>query len=200
MPQYGDASRNRGRFVKRALLAIAIALFVLVTADAFLAGRACAHDPRFVCSPRSRNDPVVVSDPKKSWAFYGDLGAGDTDHYLIQTPQTIAVPVQVLVDQRDAVNPARPVVTVAAASGRAIATIDLKRAQPFYEPFSRVTYLQSADRVLTLRAGTSTITVAMRGGDAPQRYALAVGSDERFSVFEMPYLIGAVYRIHTRRF
>jgi hypothetical protein len=107
--------------------------------------------------------------------------------------------VQLLVDQRDAVNPARPAATIS-ASGRALATIDLVRAQAFYEPFSGVTYFESPARVVAFPAGTSTITVTMHGGGTAQRYVLAVGSQERFSVWEMPYLLGAVYRIHTRRF
>ena len=186
--------------MKRALGLIAIVLVVVVGIGALSAGRACAHDPRFACSPRAGDHPVVVSDPQKSWAFYGHLGAGEEDRYAIETPQAIAVPVQLLVDRRDAANPARPVAAIAGSSGRAIATIDLARAQTFYEPFSRVTYLESPNRLVAFPAGTSTITVTMRGGGAPQRYALAVGSEERFSVWEMPYLLGAIYRIHTRRF
>jgi hypothetical protein len=186
--------------VRRALVVIAIALLVVVGAGALSAGRACAHDPRFACSPRSAANPVVVSDPQKSWAFYGHLAAGQEDRYVIETAKAVAVPVQLLLDQRDDANPARPIATIASVSGRTVATIDLDRAQAFYEPFSQVSYLESAQRLIRLKAGTSTITVTMHGGGAPQRYALAIGSDERFSVFEIPYLLGAVYRIHTRRF
>lgn len=186
--------------MKRALALIVAALLVVVIAGALSAARACAHDPRFACSPRSAGNPIVVSDPEKSWAFYGRLEAGEEDRYAIETPKAIAVPVQLLVDQRDAANPARPVATVVGVSGRTVATVDLALPQAFYEPFSRVSYLESSNRVVTFPAGTSTITVTMRGAAAPQRYALAIGGNERFSVWEMPYLFGAVYRIHTRRF
>jgi hypothetical protein len=182
------------------LTALASALIAVLIAGALSAGRACAHDPRFACSPRDTNDPVVVADPQKSWAFYGHLRAGEEDRYAIETPKAVAVPVQLLVDRRDANNSARPVATIANTSGHAIATIDFEQTQRFFEPFSRVTYLATSDRVVAFPAGTSTITVTMHGIAAPQRYTLAIGSEERFSLLEMPYLLGALYRIHTRSF
>jgi len=186
--------------VKRALAFLAIALLLIVAAGALSATRACAHDPRFACSPRDSGHPIVITEPEKSWAFYGRLGAGEEDRYEIETPHAVAVPVQLLVDQRDAGNAARPVAAVADPSGRAVATMDLSRMQPFFEPFSRVTYLESPERVIGFPAGRSTITVTMHGGELRQRYTLAIGADERFSIWEMPYLTGAVYRIHTRSF
>lgn len=186
--------------MKRALVLIAIVLLALFCAGVLSAARACAHDPRFACSPRDASNPVVITDPQKSWAFYGHLEGGRQDFYEIETPKTVDVSVQLLVDRRDADNPARPVARVADASGRLIATIDLVRMHQFYEPFSRVTYLESPDRIVRLPAGTSTVVVGMRAGAAPQRYTLAIGSDERFSILEIPYLLGAVARIHARRF
>ena len=47
---------------------------------------------------------------------------------------------------------------------------------------------------------TSTVVVSMQGGSTPQRYVFAVGEEERFSLLEMPYLLGAAYRIHERKF
>jgi hypothetical protein len=186
--------------VKRALVVFAIALLGIVCAGALSAGRACAHDPRFVCSPRDAQRPVVVADPQKSWAFYGRLDAEQQDRYVVDTPRAVAVPVQLLIDRRDAANPARPVAAIADAGGRAIATVDLTQSHSFFEPFSRVTYLESPERLIRFPAGRSTIAVAMRGGEQSQRYTLAIGSDERFSPWEMPYLLGAVYRIHAQEF
>ncbi|MGP8100593.1 MAG: hypothetical protein ACLQHL_07505, partial [Candidatus Cybelea sp.] len=87
--------------MKRMLTALASALIAVLIAGALSAGRACAHDPRFACSPRDTNDPVVVADPQKSWAFYGHLRAGEEDRYAIETPKAVAVPVQLLVDRRE---------------------------------------------------------------------------------------------------
>jgi hypothetical protein len=166
----------------------------------FSAGRACAHDPRFACSPRGQDRPIHIAQPEKSWAFYGHLSAAEEDRYAVETSRPIVVPVQILIDERDAVNPARPVARINDGSGRFIAAIDLASGRPFFEPFSRVTYLESPDRVIRFPAGTSTITVTMRDGSASQRYVLAIGSAERFSALEIPYLLGALYRIHTRKF
>jgi len=185
--------------VKRALAVVVLVVAVVVGAGALSASRACAHDPRFACSPRDAR-PVVVDDVQKSWAFYGRLNGDTEDRYEIRTSRPTTVPVQLLVDQRDAGNPARPFAVVAAPSGREIAELDLTGGRSFFEPFSRVTYLASAPRQVTFPAGTSWITVTMLGGADAQRYTLAVGSDERFSIWEIPYLAGAVYRIHERLF
>lgn len=184
----------------RVAIAGAIAAVVILCAGLLSAARACAHDPRFACSPRGANHPIVVSDPQKSWAFYGHLDAGQEDVYLLRAPRRVSVPVQLLVDQRDAKNAARPVAVIAGASGQAIATIGLARPQRFFEPFSGVTYFESPNRLVALPAGASRLTVSMRGGNGPQRYTLAIGGKERFSLLEIPYLVGAVYRIRTRRF
>ncbi len=185
---------------KRIAIAALLVLAGIVAAGALSAGRACAHDPRFACSPRPASNPVVVGDPAKSWAFYGDLAAGQEDRYALISPRTLRVPAQVLVDSRDAANAARPVAVITGSDKREIGRLDLSNATTFYEPFSRVSYLASPERTIVLPAGTSTVVVSMRGGSAPQRYVFAVGEEERFSLLEMPYLLGAVYRIHERKF
>jgi len=63
-----------------------------------------------------------------------------------------------------------------------------------------VDYRAGPVRMVTLEPGTSTLVVSMENGRAPQRYVLAVGEEERFSPLEIPYVLGAVYRIHNRRF
>ena len=184
--------------MKRLLVALAFLVAVTLVSGVLSASVACAHDPRFACSPRDAR-PVVIADPEKSWAFYGHLAPGRPDRYLVRAPAAFAVPVQLLVDRRDAANPARPLATIVDGSGKTLATIAIDRNDTFFEPFSRVTYLESPDRIVRFPAGTTWIDVAMHGGDS-QRYTLAVGSEERFSALEVPYLLGAVYRIHARSF
>ncbi|HVN68726.1 MAG TPA: hypothetical protein VMU38_03605 [Candidatus Binatia bacterium] len=188
------------RALKRVLTLIAVACVAVVGAGALSAGRACAHDPRFACSPRDARHPILIADPEKSWAYYGRLGVGAEDHYEVEAAHALTVPVQVLVDQRDASDPLRPVAVVADRSGREISKLNLAGGRPFFEPFSRVTYVAGPEQNVEFPAGLSTITVTMRGSGAPQRYTLAIGADERFSVWELPYLLGAAYRIHARRF
>ena len=159
---------------------------------------ACAHDPRFSCSPRDAQHAVVIPDPQKSWAYYGRLARGQQDVYHVVLRDRLRVPLSILVEKADAVNPARPRVAVRDSSTRAMATVLFDRVQAFYDPFSRISYLTTPDRELQLSPGTYSITVTMGRATLPQRYVLAVGSLERFTTGEIPYVIGAVHRIRAR--
>lgn len=185
---------------RRIVIGTLFVVALIVVVGALSAGTACAHDPRFACSPRDATHPIVVSDPAKSWAFYGRLAEGQEDHYFIRAARKTRVPISILLDMRDAANPARPAVSVYDGAGTIVEHIDLSSSASFYEPFSRVRYLSSGEREITLAQGSSTVVIAMRGGSEPQRYAFAMGRDERFGVVELPYVVGAVYRIHTRKF
>ena len=189
-----------GKLIRRVATAILLALALAIVAGAFSAQTACAHDPRFACSARDASHSIVVSDPAKSWAFYGSLAEGQEDHYSIQAREKTRVPVSILLDERDAANPARPVASVYDGAGSIAERIDLSKPTSFYEPFSRVQYLSSSEREITLPPGRSTVVIAMQGGSGPQRYVFAIGRDERFSPLELPYVVGAIYRIHMRRF
>lgn len=185
---------------RRVVTAILVALALIVGAGALSARTACAHDPRFACSPREAAHPIVVTDPAKSWAFYGRLAQGEEDHYSIQARAKTRVSISILLDVRDAGNPARPVASVYDSAGRVADRIALSTPASFYEPFSRVDYLSSGERDIMLPQGRSTIVIAMRGGSEPQRYAFAIGRAERFSILDLPYVAGALYRIHARKF
>ncbi len=185
---------------RRIVIVVIVCFAVFFVGGVLSAGRACAHDPRFACSPRPPSHPVVVADPTKSWAFYGDLASGQEDDYTFATARAIRVPFNILLDRRDTANPARPRVVVSDQRGRPIATADLRHPVTFFEPFSRVTYLSSPVQTLDLSPGTYRAIVTMSDGSQPQRYAFAIGANERFSPFEIPYVFGALYRIHERRF
>ena len=202
----GQAHRSRSgaTHIKRRIL-YAFGACLIVFAALFVVGYlsakdACAHDPRFACSPRSGERSIVVDDPQKSWAFYGHLRQNEEDHYRIDVRQPLRVPWSVLVDERDARNPARPQVVVQDASGRKIAVLNLDRPVAFYEPFSRERYLSSKDALLELQPGSYVAIVRMRGGDSSQRYAFAIGESEQFGVAEIPYVFGAVSRIRSLRY
>ena len=179
---------------------VALACAVWFVAGYFSALPACAHDPRFVCSPRDAAHPVVVPDPQKSWAYYGGLQPGQRDVFTFTIARPLRVPWNLLIDGRDAGNPARPEATLADSSGNALARLDLRDSKPFYEPFSRLTYLESPDRSLDLPPGTYRIDVTMTGGTGRQRYVMAIGEDERFGVGEIPYVLGAIGRIRALRY
>lgn len=177
---------------------IVAAFFVLAFfAFGFLSAQtACAHDPRFVCSPREDN-PVVVPDPVKSWAYYGHLKESQHDAFTFTVAAPLHVPWNLLVDRRDAQNDARPYAVLSNLSGKPIAQLDFAAAAPFYEPFSRLHYLQTKTVDLQLAPGTYTIVVSMRGSGRRQRYVMAVGEAERFTPAEIPYVLGAIYRIRA---
>lgn len=181
---------------KRVAEVAGVTVVALVVWSAFAyssALRACAHDPRFVCSPRE-NDPVVIPDVTKSWAYYGSLAAGESDHFNFELAKSAGdIPWSLLVDVRDAGNPARPVAVLNGTNAQERLAFD--RVGRFYEPFSRETYLQTGERTLTLEAGRYRILVTMPRGIRRQRYVMAIGRAERFSPLELPYVLGALGRI-----
>lgn len=177
---------------------MALAAIVWFAFGWFDAQTACAHDPRFSCSTRDAQHAIVIPDAQKSWAYYGRLARGQRDIYRVVLRDHLTVPLNSSIEKADAVKPGRPRVVVRDSYGRAIATVPFDRVQAFYEPFSRISYLTTPDRELHLSPGTYLITVTMDGATLPQRYVLAIGSLERFTVDEIPYVIGAVHRIRAR--
>jgi len=186
------------RVVGRTLIVLGGTLIAAFLAGVFSAGTACAHDPRFACSPRPASSPVAIGDVVKSWAFYGRLASPQRDYYDFSTAVPLRIPVDLLVDKRDAANPARPSLIVEGANQREIMRLDLSNPGTFDEPFSRVSYLSKSGE-LDLAPGRYTAVVSM-SGRSPQRYTFAIGRDERFGILEIPYVLGAVYRIHNRDF
>jgi hypothetical protein len=166
----------------------------------FAAQRACAHDPQFPCSPRDASHAVRVADATRSTAFYGHLRAGETDVFELALTRPQAVPWNLLIDDRDVENPARPSATLSSADGRVLQTIDFRDATQAYEPFSRERYLATPIVSTQLKPGTYRVVVDMHGGSGSQRYVLAVGAAERWSVGEIPYLLGAIHRIRTQKY
>ena len=186
---------------RRVLRAFGLALLLLLAwlGSGYIgAQRACAHDPRFACSPRDSAHAIHIADPTKSWAFYGRLAPGQHDRYVFRLQKAASIPWNLLVERRDAGDPARPVATLTTASGAPIARATLARAQKFYEPFSGIHYLSSPPVNLHLAPGSYRIEIAMKGPGSAQRYVLAIGARERFGLWEIPYVLGAISRIKTR--
>ena len=184
----------------RVLVVTAVGLVVWIAIGYASAQRACAHDPRFVCSPRDAANPVTIPDARKSWAFYGSLSPKQVDRFTFSLAQPAEVPWSLLVDVRDAANPARPSAVLYGAHSGSPNRATFDRATRFYEPFSREAYLQTPEQTLRLPAGSYSVVVTMRGGRHPQRYVMAIGRDERFSPLEIPYVLGAIGRIRALRY
>ncbi|MEO9264627.1 MAG: hypothetical protein ABI282_11080 [Candidatus Baltobacteraceae bacterium] len=126
------------------------------------------------------------------------MADGGSDYYQFDLPAQLTVPVNLLVDERDATNAARPALSIT-RDGTTVARINFRHAEKFYEPFSREAYIAAPERKLLLPAGHYVLTVTM-GGVAAQRYTLAIGEAERFSVFEIPYVLGAIHRIRNLQY
>jgi hypothetical protein len=189
----GRAWRNVLRVAIVAIVAIASWFAVGFSS----AQRACAHDPRFACSPRAHSNPVSIADATKSWAFYGHLRSGETDEYDFTLAMAAKIPWSLLVDARDVANPARPVGVLFGPDGKPVRALDFAHAERFYEPFSREEYLTTPPLALALQPGAYHVIVKMQGGTAEQRYVMAIGADERFGVGEIPYVVGAIHRIRA---
>lgn len=180
------------------LLVVLVAVGMWFVAGITSAQVACAHDPRFACSPRSADRAVQIPDPSKSWAYYGRLLAGASDTYRFTVEQQLRVPMSLLIEVPDASNPARPSIALTDERGKTVAVWDFTRSERFHEPFSGLDYLTTPQRNEVLAPGTYAATVTMHGGTLPQRYVFAIGEAEKFGVGEIPYVLGAVYRVKTR--
>jgi hypothetical protein len=161
---------------------------------------ACAHDPRFACSPRGADNPIPIRDPAKSWAYYGRLSSGQSGTYAFEVKEPLRVPISLLIEEADAANPARPALQIENGRGADAVQLDLSRSERFHEPFSGIDYLSTPDHTYVLSPGLYRATVAMKGGNGPQRYVFAIGEAEKFGIAEIPYVFGAVYRVKTRGF
>ena len=184
--------------IKPVTFGFLILVVVIVITGVLSARGACAHDPRFVCSPRDETHAVTVPDPGKSWAFYGGLQGTQVDTFKFHVSATLDVPVSLLVDTRDRSNPALPVATISNDLGRPVAQIDFAGASEFYEPFSHLSYLQTKERTLKLQPGSYSVYIRVRAAAVRQRYTFAMGAAERFSIFEIPYVGGAILRIRSQ--
>ncbi|MGC1381120.1 MAG: hypothetical protein WA814_08885, partial [Candidatus Baltobacteraceae bacterium] len=186
------------RWVSRAALVIALAMIGWFAFGWLSAQTACAHDPRFACSARDGQHAIPIRDPGKSWAYYGRLKSGEFDTYALAVRRESPIPVNLLIESADAAAPGRPRAVVRDQSGSVIATVSFDRSQPFYEPFSRISYLATPVRQLRLLPGLYAVAVTMDRAPSPQRYVLAIGSAERFGIGEIPYVLGAIHRIRAR--
>jgi len=108
------------------------------------------------------------------------------------------VPWNLLIEKKDVANSARPVAILTNDSGTVVARATLARTQSFFEPFSRIDYLSSPPVNLHLAPGRYRIEVVMNGPGSMQRYVMAIGEQERFGLWEIPYVLGAIHRIRTR--
>jgi len=185
-------SPGRGiRFPSRRAPATLILAVVLLFLIAVPAG---AHAP---VVPGDDSHPVTVSDPLKSWAFYGSLhGPGEPDLFRftmregdrlvvsLQVPDA-AGPVPVLVITGPGLPPdgILPPGTEVPPGSSAVVIPGVRPPKPSYEPFAPgAAYPVASLDTLVTADGEYAVAVVGTGEEVP--YVLAIGYLEEFSPAE----------------
>jgi hypothetical protein len=183
------------------ILLILVALLLL-----FLAAPGGAHAP---VVPGEDSPVVTVTDPLKSWAFYGMLhGTGEPDLYrfTMHSGDRLVVSLQVV----DALGPV-PVIVITGpglppqgtpppgveipAGSSAIVISGVRPPTPSYEPFAPGAAYPVADLDTVVTAdGEYRVAVVGTGGETP--YVLAIGYLEEFTPAE--WVLVPVTVLHSR--
>ncbi len=148
-----------------------------------LAPLAHPHNPVIVKTKNSKEQPVVITRPEISYAYYG-LMTGAPHFYLIKSGRPFLLYVNILVpDLNPGGNPVprhdlsfeilREGTVLHSASGLESAW------RRFYEPFGRDHYDLGPEYEQNVPAGTYLIKIFNSSNSG--RYALAVGKKERFT-------------------
>jgi hypothetical protein len=174
----------------RASVLFLLAVLLLV----FLAAPGGAHSP---VVPGEDSPVVTVTDPLKSWAFYGTLhGTGEPDlfRFTIQGGDRLVVslqvadpagPVPVLVITGPGLPPqgTPPEGVEIPAGSSAVVIRGVRPAEPSYEPFGPGAAYPVAELDTVVTAdGEYRVAVVGTGGEVP--YVLAIGYLEEFSAAE----------------
>ena len=193
-----DADTEVKRVVGRTLIVLGGTLIAAFLAGVFSAGTACAHDPRFACSPRPASSPVAIGDVVKSWAFYGRLASPQRDYYDFSTAVPLRIPSIFSSINAMPPTPARPSLIVEGANQRE--NHAPRPEQPRHVRRAVFTRLVSEQERRTRSCPWPLHRGRLDEAAAAQRYTFAIGRDERFGILEIPYVLGAVSRIHNRDF
>lgn len=145
----------------------------------FFAFSLTAHLPRLV-SENSLENPIVVTDPEISQAFYGRL-TGKPDYFKIQSPQLFKLYVNILVPE---VMGAR-IDFVADIFRDQVQIMTLKDAgwTHFYEHFAGDNYIRGPEFEQWVDSGTYVIKISNE--DNLGAYILAIGKKEWFTPSEI---------------
>lgn len=156
--------------------------FMLISAVALL-GICSAHQPRLVWDQmNSESNPIVVTNPEISQAFYGILSWHE-DVYQIKMDTWFLLYVNIVVpdlpDQRTDF-----LVDISEWNNAVYTRLDGRRFQRtgFYEEFAGDQYLRWPEFKRQVPAGTYTIVVSNK--DNQGKYSLAIGQLESFPLGE----------------
>ncbi len=161
---------------------------------------ASAHQPREVTDTSSIENPIIVSNPEISQAFYGELN-GNPAYYQIKSSKEFRLYVNILIP--DNPGPKSFIsMDILDDSGKVIATFDGQNStwKSYYEKFGGDYYLKGPEFNQTIPAGTYYIK--LYNNDNQGLYSLAIGDIESFPADEslnalitLPILKSETFRI-----
>ena len=158
----------------------------------FALGTAFAHQPRFI----GDKPTIEVRDPEISQAFYAWL-AGAPQTYTIRSAVPLRLYVNILVPDIPGIDTDYEAVIFKESGGQkeVLARLDGKAYewQPFFEPFGGDRYKLGPEYDEQAPAGTYIVVVS--SPDNTGRYALAVGTIEKFPPLEMARTIAALPKL-----
>ncbi|MBN1322685.1 MAG: hypothetical protein JW986_01610 [Methanotrichaceae archaeon] len=182
-----------------------VSLWIIVLFASLLSG-AWAHVPLILPSSANISEAVIIHDPSKSWAIYGDLEMGDVQYYSFKISKGERIKLSLLAAdagylpgmvlmgpglEGDGILP--PGMDLPDGYGAVVARGSMPKSAT-YEPFGPGSYYGLAD--LDLAAPENgTYYVAIYGG-AAGNYGLVIGYRETFSLDELVSLPLNMISVH----
>ncbi len=138
-----------------------------------------AHQPRLASDSSSLENPIVVSNPEISQAFYGDLN-GNPAYYKISSKEEFRLYVNLLVPDTPGSGEKLVSAEILDENQNILASLDGNNFdwEVFFEPFGGDSYLKGPEFNQTVPAGTYYIRVF--NNENQGSYSLAIGDIETF--------------------
>lgn len=177
-----------------------LGLIILLTF--FVISLASAHNPRYVIGKNnSETNPIIISYPEISQAFYGDLNE-KPDYYILRSAKNFSLYLNILAPVTNPYyyNSKTNFVVEIYKNSKLIDTINGNNHQwtQFHEEFGGDDYLMGPELSKNYSSGVYIIKVS--NTDNKGRYSLAIGETESFKVSEYPKTIYLLYLIKTKFF
>ena len=163
---------NWSNNLKRATYIIILIIFLSLSFS-------IAHQPRLASDSSSLENPIMVSNPEISQAFYGDLN-GNPAYYKISSNEEFRLYVNLLVPDTPGSGEKLVSAEILDENQNMLAILDGNDFdwEVFFEPFGGDSYLKGPEFNQTVPAGTYYIRVF--NNENQGSYSLAVGDIETF--------------------
>lgn len=169
-----------------------ILAFLIILSISFI----CAHQPRFVVNVEtSVGNPIIISNPELSQAFYGEL-KGSPDFYLIESEKPFNLYVNVLAPE--IYNTKGHPEFIFQISGPVNFSSEDSNWTKFYEEFAGDSYYRGSEFDQNVSQGVYLITVLNQENSG--KYSLATGKLEQFSAGDWADTIPVLFNIKVHFF